>query len=143
MRYFEQHGLSNPSYDTKYRAPETSEFDALLTKLNEVTYDSLRLINGPKKSMASLLQAHYDLAAYQVALEFGFFEAVPIGAGESIHLKDLAKKVNIDENRVGRIMKFLSTQGVFEEVDIDVFQHMSHSAIFTTNAEVKALGLMP
>jgi hypothetical protein len=142
VQYLEKNQLPDPNYGPTYRAPETLEYEAFLAPLNEATQDFTRLVNGPKRSLTSLLITHYDLAAYQVALEFGFFEAVPIGPGESINLKDLAEAVNIDEDRTGRIMKFLATQRVFEEVDTDVFQHTSSSALFALDEELKAAALM-
>ena len=142
VQHLEEQQLPEPSYEASYRAPETPEFETLLSPLNEVTHDFLRLINGPKRFMTSQLLAHYDLAAYQVALEFNFFEAIPIGHGKSMHLKELAKTVDIDEDRVGRIMRFLATQKVFEEAQTNVFRHTSNSALFATDADLKAAGLM-
>ena len=133
---------STPSYHPNSRAPETPQYDALLAPFNEVTMDLHRLLNGPKGSLTSLMLAHYDLVAFQVALEFGFFEAVPIGNRESIALKNLSKIVKVDEDRVRRIMKFLATHCVFVETETDIFQHTSASALFSMDVELTAAGLM-
>lgn len=141
-QYLDKQQLPAPSYQPDSRAPETPQYDALLAPLNEVTQDLLRLVNGPKRSLASLMLAHYDLAAFQVALECGFFEAVPIGDGASIPVKDLSKIVKVDEDRVRRIIKFLATHRVFVEIEPDIFQHTSASALFAMDMELKAAGLM-
>ncbi len=141
-QYLDKHQLPGPSYDPNSRAPDTPEYEALLAPLNEVAQDLLGLVNGPKRTLTSMLRAQYDLAAFQVALEFGFFDAVPLGTGESIHLKDLSKIVNVDEDRAGRIIKLLATRRVFVESDPDVFKHTSASALLAMDEEIKAAGLM-
>lgn len=141
-KYFSDNELTPPNHGPAYCAPETDEYEALLSPLNEVIQEFLQLINGPKKTLTSLLLAHYDLAAYQVALEFGFFEAVPLGKGDSMHLEELARIVDVDKDRVGRIMKFLATQMVFQEIETDVFAHTANSALFATDSDLRAAGLM-
>ena len=140
-RYIEDNSLPPPSFESGYRAPETVEYEHLLAPLVDTTQDFLRLINGPKKSITSLLLTHYDLAAYQVALEFDFFDKVPLGPRAGIHLNDLASAVGIDTDRVGRIMRFLVTQQTFEESSPDEFRHTSSSAIFVEDPGFKAAAL--
>lgn len=140
-QYLEEHSLPHPCYELGYHAPETAEYETLLGPLVNTTQDFLRLINGPKKSITSLILTHYDLAAYQAALEFNFFEAVPLGSEASIDLEDLASAVDIDVDRVGRIMRFLATQRVFKERNPNVFQHTSFSALFVEDIGFKAAAL--
>lgn len=142
VEYLEARNLPNPSYDPQYRAPETPEFEALLAPLNEATQDLARLVNGPIRYLTSIMLAHYDLAAYQAALEFGVFEVVPLGAGESILLKNLAAKVKLDEDRTRRITKLLTTQRIFVEAESDVFEHTSVSASIARDEQLRAAALM-
>ena len=140
-QYIEENSLPPPCYEPGYRAPETSQYERLLAPLLDTTQDFLRLINGPKKSLTSLLLTHYDLAAYQVALEFDFFEKVPLGPEACIHLNDLASAVGMDADRVGRIMRFLATEQTFEESSPDVFRHTSSSALFVEDPGFKAAAI--
>lgn len=140
-RYIEDNTLPPPCYEPGYRAPATAEYEHLLAPLVDTTQDFLRLINGPKKSMTSLLLTHYDLAAYQVALEFDFFEKVPLDSTACIRLNDLASAVGLDADRVGRIMRILVTQRTFEESSPDKFRHTSSSALFVEDPGFKAAAL--
>lgn len=116
--------------------PETPEYEALRLPLNEAANDLLRMVNGPKNTLQSSLLTHYDLAAYQAALELKFFESVPVD-GE-VKLSELAKLVNVDEDRTGRIMRFLATQNVFAEPEPDIFKHTAASALLAVNSELNA-----
>jgi hypothetical protein len=138
--YYDQNQKPKPTFGAQSPAvPETPEYGALRAPLNDAANDLLRLVNGPKSSMRSFLCTHYDLAAYQVALECNFFEIVPkIGMA----LADLAKAAAMDEDRAGRIMKFLTTQRVFAEVGSNMFEHTATSMLFARDSELKAAALM-
>lgn len=139
--YFDQKQKRKPTFGAHSPAvPETPEYEALRAPLNDAANDLLRLVNGPKSSMRSFLCTHYDLAAYQIALEFNFFEIVPETGGMA--LSDLAKAAAMDEDRAGRIMKLLTTQRVFAEVESDVFGHTATSMLFVRDSELKAAALM-
>lgn len=116
--------------------PETPEYEALRIPLNEAANDLLRIVNGPKNTLRSFLSTHYDLAAYQAALELKFFESVPVD-GE-VRLSELAKSVDVDEDRTGRIMRLLATQNIFFESEPEVFKHTASSAMLAINTELNA-----
>lgn len=117
-----------PNFSTSSSSPPaTSTYEKLRVQLNTVTADLLRLINGPKKQIRTLLCTHYDLAAYQAALEFRFYELVPLDGGISI--SDLAEKAQIQEDRVEMIMRFLATQRFFVESSKGHFEHTHASAV--------------
>ncbi len=139
--YYDQNQKPKPTFGVASPAvPETPVYEALRAPLNDVANDLLRLVNGPKSSMRSFLCTHYDLAAYQIALEFNFFEIVPENG--AIALVDLAKTAAMDEDRAGRVMKFLATQRVFAEIERDVFEHTAASMLFARDSELKAAALM-
>lgn len=126
--------------------PDTPEYEALRVEINDAALDLLRLINGPRNTLRSLIFSHYDLAALQVALERRFFDHVPLVVelmGESTANKhmtvhgacpaEIAKRAGMDEDRTARVLRLLATQRIFEEVYDDGrvrFQHTATSAIF-------------
>jgi hypothetical protein len=57
--------------------PENPEQIALRARLNDAARDLLRLVNGPRNDARTFVCYLYDLAAWQVACEFNFFEAIP------------------------------------------------------------------
>ncbi|KAF2197578.1 S-adenosyl-L-methionine-dependent methyltransferase [Delitschia confertaspora ATCC 74209] len=125
-----------PNFSTRSSSPPlTSTYESLRISLNTVAADLLRLINGPQNHFRTLFCTHYDLAAYQVALEFNFFELVPLEGG--IAVADLAKKAQIQEDRVEMVMRFLATQKVFKESTIGFFEHTNASAVIAKEPLLK------
>ena len=71
-----------------------------------------------------------------MALDFNFFEAVPLEG--SVLLSEIAKTVGMDEDRVGRVMRLLASQRVFVESQPDVFRHTATSALVASDKAIKA-----
>lgn len=137
--------------------PNTAEYEALRAPLNDAALDLLRLINGPNISLRSLLMAHFDLGALQVALDRGFFHHVPLpaprangegfvtGKNETVEVgtsvKQIAEKAAMDEDRTARIMRLLSSLRIFQLVpgENESFQHTATSALLAADQDFFAL----
>lgn len=116
---------------------ETShDYEELKNAVNEAANDLLLLINGPKTFLRTFLTTHYELAAYQAAIEFKFFEKVPRQG--PIHVAKLAESVGMDEDRTGRFLRLLATQRVFKEVKEDYFAHTAASMALAIDPEVNS-----
>ncbi|KAL6710124.1 hypothetical protein ACN47E_009915 [Coniothyrium glycines] len=124
-----EQNLKEPTFQVDAETvPETPKQIEFRAKLNDAARDLLRLVNGPRNDARTFVCYLYDLAAWQVACEFDFFEAIP-AAGRA-NIKEIATKVGIDEDRAGRFLRMLATDRVFEEVEKDVFQHTSRSVLY-------------
>ncbi|CBX98991.1 hypothetical protein IAQ61_001269 [Plenodomus lingam] len=121
--------VPEPTFDpASGTIPETPEQIALRARLNDAVRDLLRLVNGPRNDARTFVCYLYDLAAWQVACEFNFFEAIPEDGTASV--EEIAAKAGIDEDRVGRFLRMLATDRVFEEVENNVFKHTSRSVLY-------------
>ena len=109
---------------------------SLRNELNDTLEVLQLLVLGPKGVLKKLQLSHYDLAAFQVALEFGLFGHVPL-QGE-ISLEQLSERVSLDQDRLGRILRVLALQTVFSEVREDVFAHTPSSALMATDKSFRA-----
>ena len=69
-----------------------------------------------------------EFAAMQVAYQREIFQNVPLKTGASVHARDLAALVEMDEDSLLRIMRCLATIKMFVEVDEKVFAHTPISA---------------
>ncbi|KAH8723052.1 S-adenosyl-L-methionine-dependent methyltransferase [Phaeosphaeriaceae sp. PMI808] len=120
---------------------EKTEYDSqtcrsLKNQLNDALEVLQLLVLGPKGVFKKLQLSHYDLAAFQVALEFELFGHVPL-QGE-ISLYQLSQRVSLGEDRLGRILRVLALQRVFQEVREDVFVHTPSSALMETDKSFRA-----
>ncbi|KAL8881680.1 MAG: hypothetical protein Q9198_001163 [Flavoplaca austrocitrina] len=124
----------SPAIDS--RIETSTDYEELRNAVNEAANDLLLLINGPKTFLRTFLTTHYELAAYQAAIEFKFFENVPRQG--SIHVTELAGIVGMDADRTGRFLRLLATQRVFKEVKEDYFAHTAASMALAVDPEVNS-----
>lgn len=129
VKQLEEKNIQEPTFEVDSIAvPETSDLIDVRARLNDAAKDLLRLVNGPRNDARTFVCYLYDLAAWQVACEFNFFEAVPEKG--SIHVQDIAAKVGMDVDRVSRFLRMLTSDRVFEEAEKDMFQHTSRSVLY-------------
>ena len=117
--------------------PETAEYQALRSSLKTSLQDLERLVDGPRKHLRTFLRLGYDLAAYQVALEFEFFTLVP--ANGDISLVNLAQKAGLDVDRVSRVVRMLITNRFFQESSPGVISHSSSSYVLCKDEELRCV----
>lgn len=103
--------------------------------------DDLRLlVVGPRTTMRSLIGSSNDLAALQVAFEFGFFTIVPVAEAESIAVEDVARQAGMDAGRARQVLRFPCTHRIFREVKDGWFAHTASSAAFGRDENLIGLG---
>jgi hypothetical protein len=158
--YLQSHSYAEPSLSATLPSsiPETDEYNALRAPLNDAAHELLRLINGPKITLRTLVFSHYDLAALQLALDRKFFYHVPLPDAEegrtdgplrdtesTKHIAtaaEIAEKAGMDEDRTKRVLRLLATHGIFEEVASDsestIWKHTANSALFTRDEDFYA-----
>jgi hypothetical protein len=124
---------TNGQEHAEYQSPSCR---SLQNQLNDALEVLQLLVLGPKGVFKKLQLSHYDLAAFQVALEFGLFGHVPL-QGE-ISLSELSQRVGLDEDRLGRILRVLALQMVFKEVKDAFFAHTPSSALMATDPSFQA-----
>ena len=75
--YYDENQLPEPTFGPDCPdIPSSVEYERLRISLNQTADDLMHLVNGPKNFIRTFTCSHYDLAAFQVALEFNFFENV-------------------------------------------------------------------
>ena len=140
VKHLRKHDQDEPNFNTDSpvldRHIETGSYENLKNAVNEAANDLLLLINGPKAFLRTFLCTHYELAAYQTAIEFKFFEKVP--SSGSIHVSKLAEMVGMDVDRTGRFLRMLTTHRVFKEVEGDCFAHTAASIALAKDQEVNS-----
>ena len=98
--------------------------DQLSDALDDLTAEIIE----PKLIWPAAFFAFPEFAAMQVAYQRDIFRTVPLKTGDSVHARDLAALVEMDEDLLLRIMRCLATIKMFVEVDEKVFAHTTLSA---------------
>ncbi|KAF2259438.1 S-adenosyl-L-methionine-dependent methyltransferase [Lojkania enalia] len=138
VRHLQETNQEEPSFHQNSPVIQNDDtIEATRILLNDAAHSLLRLVNGPVNEFRSFFMTQYDLAAYQVALEFELFRNVPLNG--KINLSELAQKAGIDKDRCGRVVKHLATQHVFNEIQSDIFEHSATSALIARDPSIEAL----
>ena len=135
-------GLRSPHYGVDsprelWESPDLG-LKEVKDKLIEATTSLQTLVMGPMAFHRSLFGSHYDLAALQVLLEFHVLEKIPVKG--TINLQSLAKATEMDADKLGRILRLLSTQRYVDEPQLDEFQHTVLSEILLRDELLRAQG---
>lgn len=140
VKHLKAHNQKEPTFEADSPAFDATvgnpEYESLRNSLNEAANDLILLVNGPKTFIRTFLTTHYELAAYQAAIEYKFFQTIPLKG--NIHVAKLADIVGMDADRTGRFLRLLATQRVFKEVEEDLFAHTAASIALATDEEINS-----
>ena len=137
-KYLQFFTSSLPTFSpTAEKLPTTPDFQKLQARLRTQLEDLQLLIDGPPKFYRHFLMRGYEAAAFQIALDFGFFSLVP-DEGD-ISIEDLAKKAGLDQDRTSRIMRLLITYRFFQESRPAFFAHNSLSIALQRDDEIRSM----
>lgn len=127
-----------PSFSANSQAlPTDPEFQQLQVRLKTQLEDLSRLVQGPSKFYRYYLVTGYELAAFQLALDFEFFTLVPTEG--DIALEELAKKAGLDQDRTNRAIRMLITQRIFQETKAGYFAHNAFSIALQRDEDLRSM----
>jgi hypothetical protein len=141
-------GTPLPTFSASSPAPPSEPaFQALQTRLATRLEDLQLLVQGPARFYRYYLVTGYELAAFQIALDFDFFHLVPAagdddgnGAGQQdVALDELARQAGLDLDRTGRVMRMLITQRIFCEPRPGHFAHNAFSVALRRDEDMRAM----
>jgi hypothetical protein len=124
------------TWDDSKTTDASAESSTAVLQLQQAAEELISLTASPRSVVRTLQLAHYDLVAYQVALEFDLFTAIP--ADGELSLAQVAEKAGIDEDRVARVLRLLALHGMFQETQEDTFAHTPLSRFISENESVRA-----
>lgn len=124
-----KHPSELPPFDSKV-------WSKLATQLQSSTELLTALTTPPASFVRTLQLRHYDLVAYQIALEFDLFTVIPIRGTAT--LSAIAQQSGLDGNRAGRTLRLLALHGVFRETEEDTFGHTPRSSIIARNEAIRS-----
>ncbi|KAI0521825.1 putative O-methyltransferase [Xylaria bambusicola] len=137
VKYLQERGLAEPDFTVRSAEhPQSREFDKIRIALTQAAEDAILLANGPVNWLRTFFCHHHDLGAWQTALRFNYFSIIPLEKPMSV--KEIAEKAGMDEDRLSRVMKLLASQRCFHEVEENVYEHTSLSALIARDETIKA-----
>ena len=119
--------------------PDTPEHAALRSRLVTSLDDLRLLVVGPRRTIRSLICFSNDLAAFQVAFDFGFFTIVP-ESEEGMAVEEVAQQAGMDAGRARQVLRMLCTHRVFREIKQGWFAHTATSVVFRRDENLRCAG---
>lgn len=137
-KYLQANDLAAPTFSPKSSSPPSEAgYRELQGSLRMALEDLQRLVDGPSLLYRQFLMRGYELAAFQIALDFDLFTLVP--AEGDISVVELARNAGLDENRTGRVVRLLITHRFFQECRPGFISHNSFSMAIRQDPEIKAV----
>ncbi|KAI1821331.1 S-adenosyl-L-methionine-dependent methyltransferase [Xylaria intraflava] len=138
IQHLKASNVALPTFSATSEAlPTTPDFQQLQARLRTDLEDLQLLISGPSTFYRYYLVTGYELAAFQLALDFELFSLVP--AQGDISLEDLAGKAGLDQDRTNRIIRMLITQHIFQETRPGFFGHNAFSIALQKDEEMRSM----
>ncbi|KAI0965551.1 S-adenosyl-L-methionine-dependent methyltransferase [Xylaria arbuscula] len=137
VAYLRANNIPEPTFAVNsHLPPETPEYLALQSGLTDSIEDLQHLVEGPRKFLRSACVLGFELAAFQIALDFNFFTL--IAPGQEIELRELAVKAGLDVDRTRRVVGMLMTHRFFQESRPGWISHSSSSLVLFQDSEIRA-----
>jgi len=137
-KYLQANDLAAPTFSLKSNSPPSrADYRELQGSLRTALEDLQRLVDGPTLFCRHLLMRGYEIAAFQIALEFDFFTLVP--AEGEISLGELASKAGLDEDRTSRVIRLLITHRFFQESRTAFISHNSFSFALQQDEDIRSM----
>ena len=137
-KYLQVSSIALPTFSpTAQELPTTPAFQKLQGRLRAQLEDLQLLVDGPRTFYRHFLVRGYEIGAFQIALDFGFFTLVP--SEGDINLEDLARQAGLDQDRTGRVMRLLITHRFFQESRPGLFSHNSFSIALHRDDEIRSM----
>lgn len=131
-------GTALPDFSpTAEEPPTTPDYQKLQARLKTQLEDLQLLIDGPRTFYRHFLLRGYEIAAFQIALDFDFFTLIP--SEGDIKLEDLASKAGLDQDRTARVIRLLITYRFFRESKPGFFSHNSFSIALQKDDEMRSM----
>lgn len=136
--YLQSNNLPASTFSPSSASPTNkADYRELQGSLRTLLEDLQRLVDGPALFYRHFLMQGYEIAAFQIALDFDFFTLIP--AEGEISVEELAKKAGLDTDRTGRVVRLLITHRFFQERRKGYFSHNSFSYALQQDDEVRSM----
>lgn len=137
IAYLRANNLPEPTCDVDSSPPPaTPAYLALQSSLTDSLEDLQRRVEGPTAFLRSVCVLGFELAAFQIALDFDFFTIVQ--PGHEISIDELAEKAGLDVDRTRRTIRMLITHRFFQENRPGWVSHSSSSIVLFDDLELRS-----
>ncbi|KAI9155765.1 O-methyltransferase sol2 [Paramyrothecium foliicola] len=134
VAYLEANKIAEPNFSADSSStPMTPEYVALQNKLTGSLEDLRFLVEGPTQLLRSVCVLGFELAAFQIALDFEFFNSVE--PGKEISVAELAQKAVFQQTKPGWITHTSASQIMHQDMEIRSAVHFCNDEMLKAAAD--------
>ncbi|KAH7926922.1 S-adenosyl-L-methionine-dependent methyltransferase [Leucogyrophana mollusca] len=147
-RHYGSEGLEFPALDDVFTAEsERARLDSVVqdaaTLISAASYQLIATVQQPQTTIFNALIAYYLPVSLRVATETNVVEILREAGPRGLHVKEIAKKNNVDAAKLTRLMRYLATHHIFKELSPDTYTNNRLSSICDTGKSVSDLFANP
>ncbi|KAJ3895655.1 O-methyltransferase-domain-containing protein [Lentinula edodes] len=140
---FVKHGSEFPSIDEP-----PSECDAIRLQpsvqaatalLTSAAYQLIATAQLPPSYIFNSLFGYYLPSALRAAMETNIVEILREAGPQGMHVKDIAKKAQVDPTKLSSILCYLATHHIFREIGPDIYVNNRLSSVWDTEKSLEEI----
>ena len=144
VKEMQAQGVQEPSFEENASQAlwtlGSGDINAQKQKIIDMTASLRSLVSGPYAALLWLSGMHFSSAALRVILEFDVLKLIP--SGNSVTVEVLAEKTGLDEDKLRRILRLMTTHAITVEVPNRGFKHTAFSQRLAEESDFTAQVLM-
>ncbi|KAH9484885.1 4-O-methyltransferase 1 [Psilocybe cubensis] len=103
----------------------------------------MMMVLPPSVALYTLVSGQFKTAALRVCAEANVTEIIREAGPQGMHVKDIAKRANLNSGKLARLLRYLATHHVYKEVLPDVFVNNRISSMLDTGKAVNDIIASP
>ncbi|KAL7621041.1 hypothetical protein AAE478_008353 [Parahypoxylon ruwenzoriense] len=96
------------------------------------------LVSDPSTRLLSLSTQYFESRALHIAAEHRVPDILHNHSDQGVHVSVIAKKIGIEEQKLSRVLRCLTSQHVFRETATDTFANNAVSQVLVGNEDLRA-----
>ncbi|KAI0068103.1 S-adenosyl-L-methionine-dependent methyltransferase [Artomyces pyxidatus] len=129
---YAKEGLSFPSLDQPFSpGPLDKDPDVAATTrlIVAAAHQIIATVRAPMDTIQDYAPAMYMSATLGLAVDVNVADVLKDAGTQGLHVHDIGEKVDIDEVKLARVLRYLATRHVFKEVTPNVFSNNRISSV--------------
>ncbi|KAJ3732263.1 S-adenosyl-L-methionine-dependent methyltransferase [Lentinula guzmanii] len=140
---FEKRGFDFPSLDEPPSERDSIRLEpsvqAATALLTSAAYQLIANVQLPPSYIFNSLFGYYLPSALRAAMETNIVEILREAGPQGMHVREIAKKAQVDPTKLSSILCYLATYHIFREIEPDVYANNRLSSVWDTEKSLEEI----
>ncbi|KAJ4487855.1 O-methyltransferase-domain-containing protein [Lentinula aciculospora] len=144
---FEKRGVAFPSIDEPPSDSDAIRLEATVQAatalLTSAVHQLLANVQPPQAYILNNLFGYYMPSALRAVMETNVVEILREAGPQGMHVKEIAKRAQVDPTKLSSILCYLATHHIFREIEPDVYVNNRLSSVWDTGKSLSEIQESP